>query len=372
MSPVDTAPKIALCLPGGGAPGVMYQIGALAALEHSTPDFRANDVDIFVGSSSGASLAAGLAGGVDIERIYRSFLDPGDDFFPLERRHILHTDAKAWAKSLRRGWRAMSVGSKGLVGRVLNNLSASGAAEPWTELEGIYQSLPPGLFSLEAYEGLLNEVFTRRQIATRFEQLPAALRILVHDVETGEGFALGDSKAPDMPVPKACVASMATPPFFAPVRFGGASYFNPGPCQMSHVDVALELGATVIVVVNPLVPIRTGIVGSGAVGTGAARRGVYRKGALWVNNQAGRIKLAHLIEESCLRAEKEAKIHVVNVLPDASDEGLMLYNPMSYAQRRSILEQAYFSTRADVAERGRLGPWQLSEAESDASVQVDP
>ena len=358
MNSAEATTKMALCLPGGGAPGVMYQIGALAALEHSSRAFRANNFDIFVGSSSGATLAAGLAGGVKVERIYRSFLDPGDDFFPLERSHIMHPEAHAWAKSLRRAWRMMTQGSRGVMGRVMANLSAGSTVEPWTEVEAIYQSLPPGLFSLEAYEELLGEVFTRRQIPQRFDQLPAQLRILVHDLETGEGLALGGPDAPDMPVPKACVASMATPPLFAPIRYGETSYFNPGPCQISHVDVAVALGATVVVVVNPQVPILTG-----TDEAGFPRRGIRRRGALWVNNQAGRIKLSYLIKRSSERAQQEGKAQVINISPDPSDDKLLLYNPMSYAQRRVILEHAYLRTRDTFVERGQLGPWRVGVSE---------
>ena len=44
----------------------MFQIGALAALEHRLDDFRATDFDVYVGMSSGASVAAALAGGRDV------------------------------------------------------------------------------------------------------------------------------------------------------------------------------------------------------------------------------------------------------------------------------------------------------------------
>ena len=51
-------PKIALCLPGGGITGAMYQIGALAALADVVQGFQANDLSLYVGTSSGASVAA--------------------------------------------------------------------------------------------------------------------------------------------------------------------------------------------------------------------------------------------------------------------------------------------------------------------------
>ena len=60
-----TDARVALCLPGGGAPGVMFQIGALAALENRLDGFRGRKCDVYVGSSSGSSVAAALASGDD-------------------------------------------------------------------------------------------------------------------------------------------------------------------------------------------------------------------------------------------------------------------------------------------------------------------
>ena len=50
--------KVALCLPGGGAMSAMFQIGALAALEDAVEGLEASQFDLYVGSSSGASVAA--------------------------------------------------------------------------------------------------------------------------------------------------------------------------------------------------------------------------------------------------------------------------------------------------------------------------
>ena len=68
--------KVALCLGGGGVTGAMYQIGVLAALEDSVEGLKADGFDLYVGASSGASVAAALAGGRSVQRIYRAILDP--------------------------------------------------------------------------------------------------------------------------------------------------------------------------------------------------------------------------------------------------------------------------------------------------------
>ena len=70
--------RIALCLPGGGATGAMFQIGALAALEDALAGLSERGFDLYVGTNSGASVAAVLAEGQAPESIYRAFLDPAD------------------------------------------------------------------------------------------------------------------------------------------------------------------------------------------------------------------------------------------------------------------------------------------------------
>ena len=92
--------KLALCLLGGGAMGAMFQIGALAALEDTVEGFQANGFDLFLGSSAGASVAAALAGGQQVQRIYRAFLDPADVYFGLERGHLLRVDVAEWRRTL--------------------------------------------------------------------------------------------------------------------------------------------------------------------------------------------------------------------------------------------------------------------------------
>ena len=66
----------------------------------ATPRAAPPNVSLFLGSSSGATVAASLAGGIAVSRIYRALLDPVDVFFPLERGHILHLDLDEWNRTI--------------------------------------------------------------------------------------------------------------------------------------------------------------------------------------------------------------------------------------------------------------------------------
>jgi predicted acylesterase/phospholipase RssA len=332
------APKIALCLPGGGATGAMFQIGALAALEDGLP-FA--EFDLYVGTNSGASVAAVLAAGRSPERIYRAFLDPADVYFPLERKHVLRTDLNEWRRTVVSAWGALRHGTTSLFSRG----PAQSPAQLWEELDRFYDSLPAGFFSLDGYERFLEDFFVRRGIPNTFHAMPKPLRIVAHDLDSGEEVLFGTPGFDHVPVTRACIASMAVPPIFSPVRIGDRHYIDAAGAQVSHLDVAVAEGANVIVVVNPMVPIR-----AESVPTGHGRKNSVRdKGLMWVMNQALRIAIHKLMTESLARIRAGGEIEVVVIEPDPTDAILFLFNPASFAARRQILEHAYRTAKARIS-----------------------
>ncbi len=315
----------------------MFQIAAMAALEHSFDGFDGSGFDSYVGTSSGASIAAALAAGQGVQRIYRAFLDPADDYFSLERRHILRMDLVEWRRTVQTGLRALGHGSRSLLSKSL----APSPAALWEELARLYDSLPAGLFSLEGYERFLEDNFLRRGVPNQFGNLPKTLRVLAHDLDSGAAVRFGAPGFEHVPVTRACVASMATPPLFSPVRIGNSHYINPAPVQVSHVDAAVELGAEFIVVINPLVPLNVNYVPTGH----GVRASVRDKGAMWVANQANRIKLHGLLWQSIERIRERNQAQVIVVEPEPTDGTLFMHNPASFAARRAILEYSYLYTR---------------------------
>lgn len=333
--------SVALCLPGGGATGAMFQIGALAALDDAVDGLEQRGFDLYVGTGSGASVAAVLAGGGSPERIYRAFLDPADVYFPLERKHVLKMDLDEWRRTIVSGWRALRHGTASLFSRA----PVPTPAALWEELDRFFDSLPAGFFSLDAYERFLEEFFVRRGIANTFHGLPRRLRVMAHDLDSGEQILFGSEGHDHVPVTRACIASMAVPPFFSPVRIGDRQYIDAGAAQFTHLDVAVDAGAAVVVVVNPMVPVR-----AASVPTGHGRRTSLRdKGMLWVTNQAIRIGTHKLMQESIARMRASGRAEVILIEPDPSDAILFMYNPASFAARRKILEYAYRATRAKLA-----------------------
>jgi NTE family protein len=356
--------KTAICLPGGGASGAMFQIGALAALEDALEGLEASGFDLYVGSSGGASVAAALAGGLPVQRIYRAFLDPADVYFGLELKHLLRIDFGEWRRTVPALLAIFSEGASALMAR--------GATTPtgalFDRLDRLAEALPAGLFSLDGYERFLEEFFIRRGVPNSFFATKRALRILAHDLESAELLLFGSEGHADVPVTRACIASMAIPPFFSPVRVGDRQCFNPGAGQVVHADVAIAEGSEVLVVVNPMVPLR---------GTGHASDGdagpLRERGLLTIVNQAIRIGSTRAQRDQTRRAEESGRA-VLNIEPEPAESFLFFGNPSSFEVRRRILEYAYRRTRALVTQAAESGHpaleragWTLRPARSEPS-----
>jgi len=338
--PADTETKIALCLPGGGATSSMFQIGALAAFEDSVDGLEMDGFDYYLGSSGGASVAAALAGGLPVQRIYRAFLDPADVYFGLERKHLLRVDLGEWRRTLVSALSALRHGASSLLSRT----SAPAPAALWEELDRLYDSLPAGLFTLDGYERFLEDFFVRRGVPNSFYGMPRPLRIIAHDLDSGALAVFGQGDSAAVSVTRACIASMAVPPFFSPVRIGERHYINAGAGQVAHLEVAIEMGANVLIVVNPMVASSVA-----TVPTGHGHRDSLRdKGMMWVLNQAIRIGIHKIVREECARIVREGRAQVILIEPSPEDCILFMYNPASFDARRAILEYAYRHTRAEL------------------------
>src|SRR6185295_4792729 len=70
---------IGLALAGGGPLGGIYEVGALLALADSLEGLDLNDLDVYVGVSSGGFVAAALANGISPAQMYRLFIADGAD-----------------------------------------------------------------------------------------------------------------------------------------------------------------------------------------------------------------------------------------------------------------------------------------------------
>lgn len=338
--------KLGLCLGGGGITGAMYQVGCLAALEEVFEGFSAADFDVYVGSSSGATVAAVLAGGFRATRLYRALLDPADDFFPLRRHHLMRLDGSEWSRVVKSSVRAV------------RHLLSSAASNPreldvWNELDRFWDSLPGGIFALEHYERFLDAFMTRRQIPTHFSSLERRLYVVANDLDRGERAVFGPGELEDAPIPTAVCASAAIPLLFAPVRVGERDFIDGGMGDVAHADLAAEAGCELVLIVNPMVPVRADPAEKGVpTGHGPGRR-VRDKGLIWVYSQAWRLRSEARLQEGIARfGESGSETELLLLEPDPDDATMFMHSPMNFAARRTILEDGYVRTLSRLKREG--------------------
>jgi predicted acylesterase/phospholipase RssA len=314
----------------------MYEVGCLVALEDGLPGFDASRFDLYIGTSGGASVAALLASGVPVKRLYRALLDPDDDFFPLQRRHVLSFDAAEWRRA---AFAVLQTGRR--IGASF--LSRPSEVDVWQELDRFYDSLPAGLFTMDGYRAFLEDFFRRRGVPDRFGALRRPLFVPANDLDSGHRVVFGQGPLQDASVSAAVCASSALPIFFAPVRIGDRDYVDGGIGKVAHIDVAVRWGADLLFVVNPVVPIRTDTEGI-PTGHGRGKR-IRDQGLLGVYNQAFRMSVRTRIQLGLKRFQAQNPgVEFVVLEPDEREATMFLYSPMNFAARRTILRYGYTST----------------------------
>jgi len=141
-------------LAGGGVIGGMYEVGALAALDDVLPGFRANQFDLYVGSSSGSVVSSLMANGIRPRDLYEILDEERDDPLNFQRGSVYHKGAFSnAARNLAQF--VWAVGKKAVTGFRLewpDLLARSGA------------DMPAGFFSVAPLEKFMREAFAGRLI----------------------------------------------------------------------------------------------------------------------------------------------------------------------------------------------------------------
>ena len=208
-------PKIALVLSGGGA-RVLAHIGVLKVLrENRIP------VDLIVATSMGSVVGGAYAAGRTPEEM-EALVNSAD-----------------WSRmfSDRPPREDLSIRRKE------DDLRFIGRLELGIKRDGLV--LPRGAFGAQNLEEFLRLVSRPAGSARHLDDLPILFRAVATDLVTGEQVILSD-----VPLSLAMRASMAIPGAFAPTQVGGRLLGDGGLVRNLPVEVALEMGADVIIAVN--------------------------------------------------------------------------------------------------------------------------
>lgn len=333
--------KTALVLGGGGFTGAVYEIGALRALDLLSVNRSINDFDVYVGTSAGSFVAAMTANGVTPEEMMR-VLDhqAPTPFHEMELSTLLRLNVREIAtKTALLPWRLAQLGR--------SFVQHFGQVSALDVVLKMAEGLPSGLYSGKGIESYMREILDDPERTDDFRKLERELYITATDLDSCERVVFGSKEFDDIPISKAVRASTALPMVYEPVRIGDRDLIDGGILSTTNLDVAVEAGAKLVIVVNPLVPYvnearkvdphnapRVSDMGFSQIGYQTFKLMTYRR----------------LHEIRTMWEDRYPGVDFILIEPDATDELMFHTSIMDYTSRVRIASHGFRSVTAKLAD----------------------
>jgi len=337
--------KTALVLGGGGFTGGVYEIGALRALDLLSVNRTVNQFDVYVGTSAGSFVAAMTANGVTPEEMMRvvnqqvptPFRDV--DVGTLLRPNLLEF---AW-----RGLR-LPLQAAGLLRRVAGQLGQISAMDI---VLGLAEALPSGVYSTNGIERYVRQVLSDPDRADDFRLLESELYLVATDLDTCERIIFGAEDWDDVPISSAVAASTALPMVYKPVEIKGRELVDGGIVSTTNIDIAVEAGAKLLVVVNPLVPFVNEFDKRIPTLFGSRVRRVSDMGFPQIGYQTFKLLAYQRLHEIAKQWEqKYPGVDIVLIEPEPNDELMFQTSIMNFSSRVDIARHGFQSVTLKLAE----------------------
>jgi NTE family protein len=319
MPPRRRSPRHALVLAGGGVVGGLYEVGALLALDEVFEGHSVCDFDLYVGSSAGAFVSALLANHVSPARIRDALMN--------DRSTLPHLSASQFLSIPWRDHVAAIPRIASALPRVAIDLWQHwGEALPLDTIANLARLLPQGFFSLDGIEHYVRHVLSRSGRSNDFRRLRRRLLIPSTILDSGE----------TTPISMAVAASAAIPLVYEPVRIAGVDYIDAAVTKTAHAGLAVDQGAGLVLVVNPLRPVVLDPTGETRIRDG---------GPFAVAGQALRVALQRRLHEGLRRhAFQHQETDILLFEPYERDLHLFDYHLMTYALWHEVIRRGYRTT----------------------------
>ncbi len=336
--------KTALVLGGGGFTGGVYEIGALRALDLLAVNSSVNNFDVYVGTSAGSFIAALCANGVTPEEMMRVVTGQGTLPFKdvslgdLLRPNLLEFARKGALMPLRAAAMARQL------------ISQPGGVSLMDVVMGLADNLPSGLYTGAGIERYLHEVLSEPGRSDSFGDLGSELYLTATDLDTCERVVLGVDGADDVPISTAVRASGALPMVYAPVEVNGRELIDGGIVSTTNLDIAIQAGAKLVVVINPIVPFVNDFSANVRTFRGSRPRRVSDMGFAQIGYQVFKL-VAHqrLHELAKTWEERYPGVDIVLIEPEPTDELMFQTSMMSFTSRVEIARHGFESVTKKLA-----------------------
>jgi NTE family protein len=339
-----TRSKTALVLGGGGFTGGVYEIGALRALDLLSVNRTVNEFDVYVGTSAGAFVAAAVANGVTPEEMMRVIVQQVPTSFP---------DARVSALLRPNYWEFVRTGVlfpfrvAQLVRSLVRDLGQVSAVDIAV---GLAEVLPSGLYSEKGIERYVRTILSDPDRTDDFRLLETELYIAATDLDTCERIVFGAEDWDDVPISTAVAASAALPMLYKPVRVKDRELVDGGIVSTTNLDIAVEAGAKLIVVVNPLVPYVNDFKKRIPTIAGSRARRVSDMGFPQIGYQSFKLLAYQRLHDLARRWEQRYPgVDIILVEPEPNDELMFQTSIMNYTSRVAIARHGFQSVTLKLA-----------------------
>ncbi len=333
-------PRLAIALAGGGPLGAFYELGALHALSEALEGRSLTDFDVYVGVSSGALIAAGLANGFDTTRLGSTFIRGESTDAPFSPSLLLRPAIATYARRLPQ--------LPEVLGAWARNYLREPLQAPWPAAVAALEHLvPTAIFDNGPLERYLRDVFSQAGHSNDFRRLRAQLFVVATNLNTGDSVAFGAPGQDAVPISRAVVASAALPGLYPAVQIGGHQYVDGALIRTMHASLALEAGCELVICINPLVPFDA----SRARRRGAhgLTRKVSGRGIATLLGQTFRALIHSRMQIGMATyRDRFPRADTLLIEPDRYDERFFFANVFRYSGRQQLAEHAYQRTRRDL------------------------
>jgi NTE family protein len=336
--------KTALVLGGGGFTGGVYEIGALRALDLLAVNRTVNEFDIYVGTSAGSFVASLASNGVTPEEMMRVVNQQvPTPFRDIDLGTLLRPNYIDFVKSTA----LLPLRMVGIARTVAKNLRGVSLMDL---VVGLAEGLPPGVYDGGGIEGYLMDVLGDLDRTRDFRMLRNELYLPATDLDTCERIVFGEDGWEDVPIPTAVAASTALPMVYKPVNVKGRHLVDGGLQSTTNLDIAVEHGAKLVVVINPLVPYINDFQKMIPTMLGSRVRRVTDMGFPQIGYQAFKLLVHQRLHESVRQwSEKYPGVDIILIEPEPNDELMFETNIMNFTKRVQIARHGFESVTIKLA-----------------------
>ena len=336
--------KTALVLGGGGFTGGVYEIGALRALDLLSVNATVNEFDVYVGTSAGAFVGALAANGVTPEEMMRVVNQQAPQpFRDIDLGQLLRPNVGEFVRSgVAFPFRLAKLAHR--LGGQLGQVSAMDVAL------GLGEMLPSGFYSSSGTERYLRTLLSDPDRHDDFRQLERELYLTATDLDTCERIVFGTPEWDDVPISRAVAASTALPMVYGPVEVRERELVDGGLVSTTNLDIAVEAGAKLVVVINPLVPYVNPFTARVRTVGGSRIKHVSDMGFPQVGFQAFKLLAYQRLHEMAKQWEQRYPgVDIILIEPDSDDELMFQTSMMDFGSRTAIARHGFDSVTRKLA-----------------------